>query len=75
MSLDKRYPNISNWLAKGYIELGQSDYYTAATAKVLDEGGVVWETDEVYPTLDALLDAIDAGIAAWCEEIGLNLDE
>ncbi|MEM7539638.1 MAG: hypothetical protein AAF639_46210 [Chloroflexota bacterium] len=75
MELERKYWNITNWIANGHIELGQSDYHSDATARVVDDGGVIWETDEVYPTLDALLDAVDAGIAAWCEENGIDWDE
>ena len=52
-----------------------TDGYTNVTAQAMDEGGVVWETEEVYPTLDAVLDALEQGIAAWCEEHGIEWAE
>lgn len=32
----------------------------------------IWETDESFPTLDAALDAIEKGIADWCDENGIE---
>ena len=75
MNLEQKYPNISNWMANGCIELGYCDDYTGSTARVTDGGGTIWETEEVYPTLDALLDAIEEGIAQWCAENGIELGE
>lgn len=46
MNLEQKYPNISNWIADGCVELRRIDYYTRATALVTDEGGTVWETDD-----------------------------
>ena len=74
MNLDEKYRNIANWIADGYIEIGSNDY-DSTTARAGDEGGVVWETDEVFPTLDAALDAIEQGIADWCAEIGLEWED
>lgn len=41
MSLDQKYPNIANWIASGCIEIGNCDYYTDASARVMDEGGTI----------------------------------
>lgn len=74
MSLDEKYPNIVNWIADGIIEIG-NDGYSESTARVIDEGGVAWETNDCFDTLEETLDAIEAGIAAWCEEYGIEWDE
>lgn len=75
MSIDERYRNIRMWMADGGIEIGNTDDYTGVTARVVDEGGVVWETEEPFTSLEAALDAIEAGIADWCREIGIEWRE
>ncbi|MBV7329093.1 hypothetical protein KFU94_12725 [Chloroflexi bacterium TSY] len=72
MNLDQKYRNITNWMADGCIEIGRCDDYTDSTARVMDEGGVVWETNEDFATLEAALDAIERGIEEWCAEIGIE---
>ncbi len=67
-SMEERYPNIAEWVRGGArIELGHDDH-TPVLARAIDEGGVAWEGESEYPTLDAMLDALEAGIAAWNEE-------
>jgi len=39
--------------------------------RALDEGGIVWEGRKSYPTLDAALQALEAGLIAWMQEQGL----
>ena len=36
--------------------------------QVLNEGGLIWEGEESYPSLDAALRAADEAIARWLEE-------
>jgi hypothetical protein len=68
-SLEARYPNIASWVQDGWIEIGRDDY-SRSFVRALDIGGMVWEGESEYPTLDAALRALDAGIAAWLEEHG-----
>lgn len=76
MTIDEKYPNIRMWMADGGIEIGNTDAgYRDTTATVYDEGGVVWETEETFTSLEALLDAIEAAIANWCEEHGIEWRE
>lgn len=71
-SIDEKYRNISMWMADGGIEIGYcDDGYTNVSARVIDDGGVVWETEETFTSLEAVLDAIEAGIAEWCNERGV----
>lgn len=73
MTIDEKYPNIRMWMADGGIEIGNTDSgYRNTTAMVYDEGGVVWETAETFTSLEALLDAIEAAIANWCEAHGIE---
>jgi hypothetical protein len=34
----------------------------------LDEGGMVWEGDANYKTLDEALQALDTGLAEWIKQ-------
>jgi hypothetical protein len=65
-SFAQTYPRLTEWITThGWIELGQTDW-TRSFIRVLDEGGMVWEGDERYPSLeDALLAAEHAVITWW----------
>ncbi|MCO5186334.1 MAG: hypothetical protein M9941_16055 [Anaerolineae bacterium] len=71
MKIDEKYRNIANWVADACVEIGFCDEYTGVTARAVDMGGVVWETEETFSTLEAALDALETGIAAWCKEHGI----
>lgn len=62
----RAYPRIAEWvLGGGYVEIGYTDGYTRAFVRALDEGGMVYEGKSKYPSLDAALQDLDAGIATW----------
>lgn len=68
MNMDEKYPNIAEWVFGGArIEIGNDDN-TPVLARAIDEGGVAWEGAAHYETLDAIFEALEAGIAAWNEE-------
>lgn len=76
MEIDKKYRNIRMWMADGGIEIGWTDDgFNHTTARVVDDGGIVWETDEIFTSLEAALDAIEAAIADWCEQTGVEWRE
>lgn len=54
----------------GWIEIGQ-DAMSQSFIRALDEGGLVWEGQRDYPTLDAALQDLETGLAAWMQEQGL----
>jgi hypothetical protein len=68
-SFAARYPNIASWVQDGWIEVGRDDC-GRSFVRALDIGGLVWEGDGPYASLDEALRALDAGIAAWLEETG-----
>ena len=68
-SFEERYPNIATWVQDGWIELGRDDY-SRSFVRVLDIGGMVWEGEERYETIDEALAEAEAAIAAWLEENG-----
>lgn len=67
------YPNIAHFVNDiGWIEIGYSrDGYLTSFVRALDEGGMVWEGADEYPTLDAALVALEAALGEWLEEMGL----
>ena len=70
-SFDATYPTIARWVQEyGWIEIGQDDM-SQSFVRALDEGGTVWEGQEHYPTLDAALQDLEAGLMAWMQEQGL----
>jgi hypothetical protein len=70
-SFTTRYPQIAEWVLRfGWIELGH-DHYNNSFARALDEGGMVWEGEHRYPTVEDALQALNDGIAAWRAEAGL----
>jgi hypothetical protein len=59
------YPHLARWImGDGWVELGRTDY-ARSMARALDEGGMVWEGKDSYPTVEELLRDLDAGIAQW----------
>jgi hypothetical protein len=68
-SFEAHYPNIASWVQDGWIEIGRDDY-SRSFVRALDIGGMVWEGATEYNSLDDALQALDAGIAAWLEEMG-----
>lgn len=69
-SFATRYPQIVEWVLRfGWIEVGH-DHDNNSFARALDEGGMVWEGEYRYPTVEAALQALNDGIAAWRAESG-----
>ena len=65
---EKTYPNITRWvMSHGRIEMGQDDY-SSSFVRALDEGGLVWEGQDDYGSMDEALQAIEEGLAEWIEE-------
>ena len=70
-SFESTYPTIARWVQEyGWIEIGQDDM-SQSFVRALDEGGIVWEGQEDYATLDAALQELENGLAAWIREQGL----
>jgi hypothetical protein len=69
--LDATYPTVARWvMERGWIEIGQDDM-SRSFIRALDDGGLVWEGRAHYPTLDAALQDLETGLAAWMHEQGL----
>lgn len=66
---DDRYPNLAAWVQGGWIEVGYDDF-SRSFVRVLDIGGLVWEGEEAYETVEAALTDAEAAAARWFEENG-----
>ena len=67
---DEQYPNIAWWVQDGWIEMGQ-DEYSDSFIRVLDAGGLVWESQTTHETVAAALAEADAAIGRLADEQGL----
>jgi len=71
-SFDARYPHIAAWvMIHGWIEIGRDDY-RRSLVRALDIGGMVWEGEQEYATMDVVLQALEEGLAKWLESQGLQ---
>ncbi len=65
---EQTYPMIARWVESGgYVEIGH-DGFSSSFVRALDEGGMIWEGEPHYPTLNDALQALDLGIRAWIAE-------
>ena len=64
------YPNITTWTESyGWIEIGQ-DENSLSFIRVLDSGGMVWESKPNYKSLDDALNDLEAALEKIIDEIG-----
>jgi hypothetical protein len=64
-TLEELYPHIAPWVqAHGWIEIGYDDY-SRSFVRALDIGGMIWEGQEHYPTVDEALQALERALAEW----------
>src|SRR5438105_14613576 len=63
------YPHITAWVRQeeGWIEVGQDDF-SSSFVRAVYGGGLAWEGEPSYPSMDAALLALDAGIADWLRQ-------
>jgi uncharacterized Zn finger protein len=72
-SFDELFPTIAEWVKDfGWIEIGHYDDYSSSFVRVLDQGGMIWESEEELPTVDATLRAAEAHIEEWMIEQGFR---
>jgi hypothetical protein len=67
---EQMFPNIAAWVdSYGWIEIGRDDY-SRSFMRVLDIGGMIWESKPEYKSLDHALRALDRALEKRIEEIG-----
>lgn len=70
-TLDKRYPHLSRFLSiQGWIEIG-ADEYSTSFVRAFDPGGMIYEGQESYATLDDALADLNQGVKEYMEEHGI----
>ena len=72
-SFEEKYPYISAWVLDGQIEIGYGEY-DDVFVRAIDAGGVAWESNAKFSSINEALLALDKGIADWCDEMGVELD-
>lgn len=67
-SFEKRYPNIAAWVQEheGWIEIG-CDEYSSSLIRVLDLGGMIWESEKPYTSIDDALADAEQAIVEWLD--------
>lgn len=67
--LDQQYSQLAAWILGGdaCIELDQDDF-SRSLVRILDSGGLIWESDERYTTVTQALAAAEVALAAWVEK-------
>jgi hypothetical protein len=65
----KSYPNIAKWVKDwGWVEIGNNEDSPLGFVLALDIGGVIWEGQHVYASLDAAFEDLERGIEQWFEK-------
>lgn len=72
-SMETLFPNVTYFVDEhGWIEFGRDDDIPLTSfIRALNMGGMVWEGEDDYPTLDEAFADLERGITAWMEEEGL----
>ena len=67
-AFEHAYPSLARWVtAHGWIELGPTEGHSSFV-RALDIGGMVWEGEPAYPSVDAALRALDAALERLLRE-------
>ncbi len=62
------YPSITKWIdIQGWIEIGQ-DENSESFVRAIDEGGLVWESNEKHNSIDDSLFDLEKYLEKWIEE-------
>jgi hypothetical protein len=69
---EQAYPHIARWITThGWIEIGQDDW-SRSFVRALDLGGMVWEGESRYQSVDDALQALETGLAKWMRQQSIN---
>lgn len=70
-SFEEQYPNIHRFIEEmGRIEIGLDDVLSAFV-RAYDFGGTVYEGKDSYPSMEAALQDLEAGIQAYLDDNGI----
>ena len=71
-SFEDKYPNIARWVYEheGIIEIGYNpDSPLTSFIRAIDTGGMLWEGEDEYESLDDALLDLEAGVQECLREI------
>lgn len=61
------YPNITRWVADGWIEIGEVEY-SDSFIRAFDEGGMIWGGKETYSSLDEAFNDLESALGDIMED-------
>lgn len=70
---ESKYSNISHFVkAEGWIEMGYNDDSPLTSfIRALNMGGMVWEGEDEYSSIDEAYQALDVALGEWMDEVGI----
>ncbi len=71
-SFEDRYPIISRWVNRenGIIEIGwRDDGYSSGFVRAYEQGGIFWEGEDEYDSIDDALLDLESGVQICMREI------
>jgi hypothetical protein len=70
-TFETQYPTIHRFVQEiGCIEIGDHEIISAFV-RAYDRGGTVYEGQDTYPSMEAALQDLEAGIKAYLDENGI----
>lgn len=63
-SIAEQFPNVAAWVQDGWIEIGPTEW-SSSFIRVLDIGGMIFEGDDRYDSIEDALAAAEKAIEAW----------
>jgi hypothetical protein len=70
-TFETQYPTIHYFVEDtGWIEIGQNNMISAFV-RAYDQGGTVYEGKDTYPSMEAALQDLEAGIKTYLDEHGI----
>lgn len=70
-AFEEQYPTIHRFVEEiGWIEIGRHEMISAFV-RAYDLGGTVYEGENSYPTIEAALQDLEAGIKVYLDENGI----
>jgi hypothetical protein len=70
-AFETQYPTIHRFVEDtGWIEIGQNNMISAFV-RAYNQGGTVYEGQDTYPSMEAALQDLEAGIKTYLDENGI----
>lgn len=75
--LEDLYPHVAYFVdVVGWIQVGRDDDSPLTSfIRALDAGGMLWEGQDEYPSLDAAIQDLEAFLQRWMPEQGIDIHQ